>query len=66
MGSKLLTTTEFLMSHLLLVGGLVLVTLGVLQGLTTVGGVLIIAGMWAGALGLCIFFGAAFKKLLAK
>jgi len=66
MGLKVLSTKEFMISHILVVGGLVLVTVGILQGLTGLGVGLIIAGMWVGALGLCIGFGAAFKKLLAK
>ena len=48
--------------HILVVGGLVLVTIGLLQGAM----VLNIIGMWALALGLCVGLGAAFKKLLAK
>ncbi len=66
MGLKALSMTEFLTSHILLIGGLVLVTIGIIQGLTTAGLALIIAGMWASALGLCVGFSVAFKKLLAK
>ncbi|MFC2016301.1 hypothetical protein ACFLUF_01160 [Chloroflexota bacterium] len=66
MGLKVFSTGEFIISHILLVGGLVLVTVGLLQGLTSLGAALIIAGMWVGALGPCIGFGAAFKKLIAK
>jgi len=66
MGLKVFSITEFLISHILLIGGLVLVTVGIIQHLTTIGLALIIAGMWVGALGLCIGFSAAFKKLLAK
>ena len=66
MGLKVLGSKEFLISHILIIGGLVLVTIGIIQGLTTLGVALIIAGMWVGALGLCAGFGAAFKKLLEK
>jgi len=66
MSLKVLSIQEWLSSHILLVGGLVLVTVGILQGLSSLGAGLIIAGMWVGALGLCFVFGAAFKKLLAK
>ena len=66
MGLKVPASKEFVVSHVLIVGGLVLITIGLLQGLTGLGAGLIIAGMWVGALGLCIGFGAAFKKLMAK
>jgi len=62
MGLKVLSTTEFVVSHLLLVVGLVLVTVGLLQGFM----VLNVIGIWALALGFCVGFGAAFKKLAAK
>lgn len=66
MGLKVFSITEFLISHILLVGGLVLVTVGILQGLTSLGVALIIAGMWVAAVGVCAVFLAAFRKLLAK
>ena len=66
MGLKVLSTKEFLTSHILLVVGLILVTVGIIQGLTTLGAALIIVGMWVGAFGLCAVFSAAFKKLLEK
>ena len=59
---KVSSITEFLVSHILLVGGLVLITVGLLQGIM----VLNIIGIWAFALGLCLGFGAAFKKLVTK
>jgi len=62
MGLKVFSTAEFLVSHILLVGGLVLVTIGLLQGTM----VLTVIGIWALALGLCLGFSTAFKKLAAK
>ncbi|MFC2003528.1 hypothetical protein ACFLV4_06280 [Chloroflexota bacterium] len=62
MGLKVLSITELLASHILLVGALVLVTIGLLQGIV----VLNVIGIWAFALGLCVGVGAALKKLLAK
>ena len=62
MGLNVLGTKEFVVSHILLVGGLVLVTIGLLQEAM----VLNILGIWAIALGLCTGLGAAFKKLASK
>lgn len=62
MGLRVLSITEFLVSHSLLIGGLVLVTIGLLQGIM----VLNIIGIWTLALGLCVGVGAALKKLVAK
>ena len=62
MGLKVLSITELLVTHILLVGGLVLITIGLLQEAM----VLNVIGIWAFALGLCVGFGAAFKKLAAK
>ena len=62
MGLKVLSMRELLMSHILLVGGLVLITIGLLQEAV----VLNIIGLWAVAMGLCVGFGAIFKKLLSK
>ena len=59
---KVMSVTEFLVSHLLLVAGLVLVTIGLLQGAM----VLNVIGIWAIALGLCAGLGAVLKKLSAK
>jgi len=59
---KVMSVTEFLVSHLLLVGGLLLVTIGLLQGTM----VLNVIGIWAIAMGLCTGLGAALKKLSAK
>jgi len=50
----------------MIVGGLVLITIGIIQGLTTAGVVLMIIGMWVGAIGLCTGFGTALKKILEK
>jgi len=62
MGLKILKTTEFVASHILLVGGLVLITVGLLQETM----VLNVIGIWAVALGLCTGLTAAFKKLIVK
>ncbi len=62
MGLKVFTIQEWLLSHILLIGGLVLVTIGLLQQIM----VLTVIGIWAFALGLCLGFSAAFKKLAAK
>ncbi len=62
MGLKVLSIQEWLISHILLVAGLVLVTIGLLQGAL----VLNIIGIWCFALGLCLGFSYAFKKLAAK
>ena len=62
MGLKVLSVKEFILSHILLAAGLVLITLGLLQE----GMALTVIGIWAIALGLCLGFGAAFKKLAAK
>ena len=59
---KVLSIQECIISHILLVGGLVLVTIGLLQGIM----VLTVIGIWALALGLCLGFSTAFKKLAAK
>jgi hypothetical protein len=62
MGLKVYSMTEFLASHILLLGGLILFTIGFIQD----AGELIIAGVWAFALGVCIGFSAAVKRLMAK
>jgi hypothetical protein len=59
---KVLSFPWFLISHILLIGGLVLVTLGLLKGNM----VLNIIGIWAFALGLCVAIGFSFKKLVQK
>ncbi len=63
---KILSVKEWALSHVFLVGGLVLVTVGMVQGLSNLGVALIIIGMWVGALGLCLAFGYIFKKLIVK
>ncbi len=60
MGLGVFSVKELLVSHILLVGGLVLVTIGLLQGNM----VLNVIAIWAITLGLCAGFGAAFKKLV--
>ncbi|MFC1974611.1 hypothetical protein ACFLVA_01195 [Chloroflexota bacterium] len=62
MGLKVFGIKELLVSHILLVGGLVLITIGLLQDAV----VLNIIGIWVIALGLCIGLGAAFKELASK
>ena len=62
MSLKVLSIQQFILSHILLVGGLVLITIGLLQE----GMVLNVIGIWCFALGLCLGFSAAFKKLAAK
>ncbi len=62
MSLKVLSIKEFIFSHILLVGGLVLISLGLAWDATG----LTIAGIWALALGLCLGLGAAFKKLATK
>ena len=61
-GLKVLSVTELIVTHILLVGGLVLVTIGLLQGTM----VLNVIGIWVLALGLCVGLGAALKKLATK
>ena len=61
-GLKVLNTTELLVSHILIVGALVLVTVGLIQGVMGLN----IIGIWAFALGLCVGVGGALKKLVAK
>ena len=62
MGLKVLSIQECIVSHILLVAGLVLITIGLIQGAM----VLNIIGIWAFALGLCLMLGFIFAKLLAK
>lgn len=62
MGLKVLSVGEWVLSHILLVAGLVLVTIGLIQEAM----VLNIIGIWCFALGLCLGFSYAFKKLAAK
>ncbi len=62
MGLKILSIQEWVLSHILLVAGLVLITIGLIQGAV----VLNIIGIWCFALGLCLGFSYAFKKLVAK
>ena len=62
MGLKVLSFPLFLISHLFLIGGLVLITLGLLNGPMLYN----IIGIWAFALGLCVAVGFSFKKLASK
>jgi len=59
---KVLNVKEFVLSHILLVGGLVLITIGLLQETM----VLTVIGIWVLALGLCLGLGFIFAKLVAK
>ncbi len=59
---KVLNVKEFVLSHILLVGGLVLITIGLLQETMA----LTVIGIWVIALGLCLAFGFIFAKLVAK
>ena len=62
MGLKVLSVPLFIISHILLIGGLVLITLGLLKGTMLFN----IIGIWAFALGLCVSIGFSFKKLVSK
>lgn len=62
MGLKVLSILEFLISHIFIVGGLVLITIGLLNELM----VLNIIGIWILAVGFCLAIGFSFKKLMAK
>jgi uncharacterized membrane protein YiaA len=62
MGLKVISMKEWLISHILLIAGLVLITIGLLEGRM----VLNVIGMWAFTLGLCLGFSFAFRKLAAK
>ena len=62
MGLKMLNTTEIVVSHILFVGGLVLVSIGLLQEAMFLN----VIGIWAFAMGLCVGLGAAFKKIAAN
>jgi len=64
MGLKVLSVTELVASHILLLAGLILITVGLL--LDPISMALTVAGIWAVALGLCIGVGTAFKKLAEK
>jgi uncharacterized membrane protein YiaA len=59
---KVLSLTQLLMSHVLLVAGLILVTIGLVQDNM----VLNIIGMWVFVLGLCAGFMFAFRKVISK
>jgi len=63
MGLKVLGIKEFIVSHVLIVVGLILITVGIVKGPSVA---LIIAGIWVGAVGLCSLFGTAFKKIAEK
>ncbi len=59
---KILSVKELVLSHVFLVGGLVLLSFGL--ALDIIG--LTIAGIWVFALGLCAGFGLVFGKLMTK
>ncbi len=59
---KVLSMKEFILSHVFLIGGLILLSVGL--SLDIIG--LNIAGIWCFAGGLCFAFSLIFAKLLAK
>jgi len=62
LGFKIMSVTEWLLSHILLVAGLVLVTIGLVQDEMTLN----IIGMWVFVLGLCLGLTFAFRKVISK
>jgi uncharacterized membrane protein YiaA len=62
LGFKIMSASEWLLSHILLVAGLVLVTIGLVQDAM----VLNIIGMWVFVLGLCLGFTFCFRNLHSK
>ena len=62
MGLKVLNIKEWALSHVFIIGGLVLLSAGL--SLEVIG--LTIAGIWSFAGGLCFLFSFAFRKLVAK
>ena len=59
---KVLSVRDWLISHILMVAGLVLITVGLLQDTM----VLNVIGIWLFVIGFCLGFSAAVKKLAAK
>ena len=59
---KVLDIKEWAVSHGAIIVGLILLSVGL--GLDIIG--LITAGIWVLAFGLCVLFGAAFRKLYTK
>ena len=59
---RVLNIWQFLVSHVLLIVGLILLSVGLASGNVSLN----IVGIWLLALGLCMGFGYAFKKLVAK
>ncbi|MBL7074691.1 hypothetical protein ISS37_05555 [candidate division KSB1 bacterium] len=62
MGLKVLTIAQWIISHIFLIGGLVLITIGLANGTM----LLNIIGIWALAIGMCLAIGFSFKKLVEK
>jgi uncharacterized membrane protein YiaA len=62
MGLKVISIWEFIISHLFLVAGLILITVGMLNDEVALN----IIGIWIFVLGLCLGFGFVFKRLAAK
>jgi hypothetical protein len=62
MGLKVLGIPEWLVFHVLLIAGLVLLTVGLLQDIMALN----VAGIWVIAVGLCVVFSTAFRKLSGK
>jgi len=62
MGLSVMSIQEWIISHILFLGGLIVITIGLLNdsmGFT-------IAGIWAFVLGVCLGTSAIVKKLFAK
>lgn len=62
MGLKVLSVGEFIISHIFLIAGLVLITLGLLQARVLFN----VIGIWLVALGFCFAIGGCFKKLVKE
>lgn len=62
MGLKVLSFPLFLTSHIFIIGGLVMISLGLQKGTLLFN----IIGIWVFALGLCVSIGYSFKKLVSK
>ena len=63
MGQKICTSKEFMASHIMIIVGLILITVGLALGLNKI---LFLIGMWVGVAGFCSLSSTAFKKLMEK
>ena len=63
MGLKILASREFMASHILVIVGVILITVGLALGINII---VFLVGIWVGAIGLYALFGAALKKILDK